>query len=242
MARGQNRGTIGVQRETSQGKRVDPRNKEEELHSRWWCCYWVQGLPLFDHCTAAGEESNTRCYHWGFPCFFSQPQTFPAHVGWAERSQTPLSFTEIHFPTEVQLCKPVSIGFICKREGANDRAVTPACRVKSLPSQSSQPQLLPREAPDPLQELGRKRHPLPEAHSKGPAKPRRDGCPSAITHAPVHFLIIHTQGTFLVCFLLSKKFIINPSYFACLPITYSRVNLHVKSFSFLFFPQNLLFC
>lgn len=141
---GQNRGTIGVQRETSQGKRVDPRNKEEELHSRWWCCCWVRGLPLFDHCTAAGEESNTRCYHWGFPCFFSQPQTFPAHVGWAEGSHTPLSFTEIHFPTEVQLCKPVSIGFICKREGANDWAVTPACRVKSLPSQSSQPQLLQR--------------------------------------------------------------------------------------------------
>lgn len=44
---------------------------------------------------------------------------FPSIKGWAEGFQTPLSFSEIHFPTEVQLYEPASISFINRRKDVN---------------------------------------------------------------------------------------------------------------------------
>lgn len=237
--RGQLRDIIGVQKGTCQGKGADPRNKAEELHSHWWCCYGVQGLPLFDHWTAAGEENNMRCITEAFPAA-SPSHKLSQHRWDGQKAPKPLSFSQRSTFLQ-RFNKPVSTRFICRREGANDWAITPVCRVKYLPTQSSQPQAVQRKAPALPQALGRKGHPLQEAHSKGPAKPSRDDCPSAITHAPVHFLIIHTQGTFLVWFLLSKKVIINPSYFTHLPTTYSS---QPSCYIFFFFlpPLNPLFC
>lgn len=142
MVRGQNRSTEGNKsRERSRPKKQGGRAAFPLmvlLSSPRSSLVWPRD--------SSRRRKQHELYHWGFPCFFSQAQTFPAHVGWAEGSQTPLSFTETHFPAEVQLHKAVSIRFICRRE---TEPWLLSAEWRSCPPRAASPRYC-REAPAPF--------------------------------------------------------------------------------------------
>ena len=131
---------------------------------------------------------------------------FPSTKCRAEGSQTPSLFhREVCFPAEIQLYKPASTSFICRRKGVNG-SLEPQLLFHQLPTQ---------KGTSLLAVAGQTQTPSWRG-SQPRAGQVTEGWLSATPHAPGHFQIILIQGTFLVCFLLSKNVMIKPGDFACL--------------------------
>lgn len=186
---------MGVQRQRGQGKWVDPRNKGEELHAHQ---YGVPGNSLA--WPPAAEENTMRNITEALHASSSN-HGLSQHKGMDRSLPNPSFFYRArHFPAEIQLYKPASISFICRRlSWAVTLVPQPACKSSQQPGTSQKVTSLFTIA--------------------------RDDCPSAVRHAPGHFLIIYIQGTFLVWFLLSKKSHNKPQLLCLLTYAYSPVVL-----------------